>query len=425
MVNVHTWSTWGWTGSCASCSSSAITVKYGIERTANCKKKPCKLCLKGSPWWIFSKRSLRWCFFFVATIFLVMFEDIHGKDWKKTPNTQPQAMIWWCGFWWQKTPPIGDGIQYVLFQPGIHHSNQKMMFLNLCQTFFFLIKKRTSFDFFRIREFLRWYIPSLPSENPGRIHDLNFPDVKNGNVSLLLFSFVFLHVLFLCHHPFFGETSSSPQPSSHSHSYRFAWWRTMLDRFPEIYEVEAVMPGFKVPTEAFLCFFFVGRLDDCCGPGWLPIENDLGKTKIVSTWKWNSGRGDEWGFWERHIIFSLLVFSREEQCPTCVNRVWSNSSPKKEFEEVAWSCRKRWSIGKGETVWVFPRIGIPQIIHFNRVFHYKPSILGYPYFWKHPYKSFRKLPLFKIQPHAFFGGCEFRVLENSSNDISGCSWTGI
>ena len=30
----------------------------------------------------------------------------------------------------------------------------------------------------------------------------------------------------------------------------------------------------------------------------------------------------------------------------------------------------------------------PQIIHFNRVFHYKPSILGYPYFWKHPYVAF-------------------------------------
>ena len=28
----------------------------------------------------------------------------------------------------------------------------------------------------------------------------------------------------------------------------------------------------------------------------------------------------------------------------------------------------------------------PQIINFNRVFHYKPSILGaHPYFWKHPY----------------------------------------
>ena len=29
--------------------------------------------------------------------------------------------------------------------------------------------------------------------------------------------------------------------------------------------------------------------------------------------------------------------------------------------------------------------GTPKIIHFNRVFHYKPSILGYPYFWKPPY----------------------------------------
>ena len=26
-----------------------------------------------------------------------------------------------------------------------------------------------------------------------------------------------------------------------------------------------------------------------------------------------------------------------------------------------------------------------QIIHFNRVFPYKPSILGYHYFWKHPH----------------------------------------
>ena len=26
----------------------------------------------------------------------------------------------------------------------------------------------------------------------------------------------------------------------------------------------------------------------------------------------------------------------------------------------------------------------PQIIQFNRDFHYKSSILGYPYFWKHP-----------------------------------------
>ena len=36
----------------------------------------------------------------------------------------------------------------------------------------------------------------------------------------------------------------------------------------------------------------------------------------------------------------------------------------------------------------FQKYGYPQIIHFNRVFHYKPSNLGYPYFWKHPNKSF-------------------------------------
>ena len=32
----------------------------------------------------------------------------------------------------------------------------------------------------------------------------------------------------------------------------------------------------------------------------------------------------------------------------------------------------------------FQKWWYPQIIHFNDVFHYKPSILGYPYFWKHP-----------------------------------------
>ena len=30
----------------------------------------------------------------------------------------------------------------------------------------------------------------------------------------------------------------------------------------------------------------------------------------------------------------------------------------------------------------------PQIIHFYRVFHFKPSILGYPCFWKDPYGEF-------------------------------------
>ena len=33
----------------------------------------------------------------------------------------------------------------------------------------------------------------------------------------------------------------------------------------------------------------------------------------------------------------------------------------------------------------FQELWYPQIIQFNKVFHYKPSILGYHYFWKHPY----------------------------------------
>ena len=31
--------------------------------------------------------------------------------------------------------------------------------------------------------------------------------------------------------------------------------------------------------------------------------------------------------------------------------------------------------------------GTPKSFFFDRDFHYKPSILGYPYFWKHPYTS--------------------------------------
>ncbi len=49
--------------------------------------------------------------------------------------------------------------------------------------------------------------------------------------------------------------------------------------------------------------------------------------------------------------------------------------------------------GLGVWLWMLPwskwtnwvgLYGCFQIIHFNRVFNYKPSILGYQYFWKHP-----------------------------------------
>ena len=43
----------------------------------------------------------------------------------------------------------------------------------------------------------------------------------------------------------------------------------------------------------------------------------------------------------------------------------------------------------------------PQIIHFNRVFHYKPSILGYPYFWKHPADKSQSLRRFAFHEIIF------------------------
>ena len=40
------------------------------------------------------------------------------------------------------------------------------------------------------------------------------------------------------------------------------------------------------------------------------------------------------------------------------------------------------------SIWMFPKMGVPPILSsFNRVFYYKPFILGYPFFWKHPYSG--------------------------------------
>ena len=47
-----------------------------------------------------------------------------------------------------------------------------------------------------------------------------------------------------------------------------------------------------------------------------------------------------------------------------------------------------WQGEDSNFIWVSTRksgVFTPQIMNFNGVFHYKPSILEYPYFWKHPY----------------------------------------
>ena len=53
--------------------------------------------------------------------------------------------------------------------------------------------------------------------------------------------------------------------------------------------------------------------------------------------------------------------------------------------------------------------GTPKTSHFNRVFHCKPSILGYHYFWKHPWKAL------KFTEHQNF----FQMTEN---DITLPNW---
>ena len=66
----------------------------------------------------------------------------------------------------------------------------------------------------------------------------------------------------------------------------------------------------------------------------------------------------------------------------------------------------------------FRKLWYPQIIHFDRVFHYKPSILGYPYFWKHPYPQNRWIVIFGSQqvPRSCYG------LELDGNSIP---WSNV
>ena len=64
----------------------------------------------------------------------------------------------------------------------------------------------------------------------------------------------------------------------------------------------------------------------------------------------------------------------------------------------------------------------PQIIHFNRVFHYKPSILGYPYFWKHPYMIH---VIASIPPPSISYHVHPNIIELRNASISACETLGF
>ena len=54
---------------------------------------------------------------------------------------------------------------------------------------------------------------------------------------------------------------------------------------------------------------------------------------------------------------------------TIVSPAWGEDSATRPSRLMMDYCRK----------WRFPKIGVPPIIHFNGIFHYELSILGYPH----------------------------------------------
>ena len=83
-------------------------------------------------------------------------------------------------------------------------------------------------------------------------------------------------------------------------------------------------------------------------------------------------------------MYSLLILwgSLSSTYRTSVSNLQGPSLPELELFHL----EVREAQQKRQHCCVNPKImGKPtNFIHFNRVFYYKPSVLGYPYFWKHP-----------------------------------------
>ena len=117
-----------------------------------------------------------------------------------------------------------------------------------------------------------------------------------------------------------------------------------------------------------------------------------------------------WNKWPPHFLGTVFfsLFAQRK----LITRKWlaRTTARKKQRTASCWHLRccqespnKRNGYFHGEKTWhlhlKFPWLDIgigvnpknrgetypPNHPMFNRVFHYKPSILGYPYFWKHPY----------------------------------------
>ena len=100
--------------------------------------------------------------------------------------------------------------------------------------------------------------------------------------------------------------------------------------------------------------------------------------------------------WVPGLLFSGASYHSFRKNPTVetpkkkqpLKRWLQESVPQDALATVIGAClnqdgRTGW-LGKKKIYGGFRKWWCPQMIHFNKVFHYRPSILGYPYFWKHP-----------------------------------------
>ena len=75
---------------------------------------------------------------------------------------------------------------------------------------------------------------------------------------------------------------------------------------------------------------------------------------------------------------------------------------------------------------------LPKIIHFNnRIFHYKPSILGYPHVWKPPSGATPKHPAcfprnkLRLMPSVVARGCGSCVCCSPNSPDEMIPWIGL
>ena len=62
--------------------------------------------------------------------------------------------------------------------------------------------------------------------------------------------------------------------------------------------------------------------------------------------------------------------------------------------------------------------GYLQIIHLNGIFHYKPSIFGYPHLWKPPHDCAVRSPSHQTQQTATKSGCGGRATSPAQGEGS-------